>query len=209
MSLLTKYHYIFGSAGVVGFGALVFWRGNSYSDQTGFHSLDKDPSLRKIEKDVVIAKIMRDYAREEACVDEVKLFNECSKLYQGKPYLRNAFKTTYKCKPQCKVMMECMDNVFKNEDVYYMCKKKFMRKKILFTTTGVTVKNRQTLKDIISADPLSGIPRDMQDELDDDCEKARLYFSKTKEFYRNCNDIDAYENHLIESYKEQHKSVDL
>ena len=170
------------------FGAAVHEYSIRYSNDTGFHVRDNDPRLRKVEKDILIPKIMRDLSRTEYCVNEVKAFNDCCLQFETgslKSYM------TYKyCKNENEAMMECMNKMFLDLDFYFKCKEIYLQDKKLYEATNVEKKNRKLIKEKI----VNGEQLDVGME-----EDIKTYFDAVKKAYESSEDINAYDDTLLKS----------
>ena len=172
------------------FGAAVYEHGIRQSKDSGFHIRDDDPTLRRVEKDVVIPKLMRDQARLVDCVEEVKVFNNCVKNYKKGYEKYIAF---MKCKPESNAMLKCMNDLFVDYDYYLKCKEMFLKEKRILLLTNMEKKDRCTIKDYV----VSG--ETPQLELDSNAAK---YYENLKAVYSKTKDIDRYDAILLETQKE-------
>ncbi|XP_018576540.1 COX assembly mitochondrial protein homolog [Anoplophora glabripennis] len=94
-----------------------------------------DLSLRIVEKDVLIAKKMRDIARTEKCVKEVEQFTECCKS--------NQILMTFKCKQETAALKECLTRWYQDEDFKAKCTKEYLEERSEYRRTGIPQKQRQ------------------------------------------------------------------
>lgn len=91
-------------------------------------------TLRVVEREILIPKIMRDRAKKEKCVEEVRAFTECCRV--------NSIMMSFKCQAENEAMKACQtkwysDEAFKNE-----CKGIYMEERRQYRLTGVPKKYR-------------------------------------------------------------------
>ncbi|CAK9800021.1 COX assembly mitochondrial protein homolog [Anthophora quadrimaculata] len=89
-----------------------------------------DRSLRKVEKEVLIPQIMRDRAKNEKCIQEVKDFTECCK--------NSNLLMVLKCRKQNTALKDCLalwynDLKFKEE-----CTLKYLEQRSEYRRTGIS-----------------------------------------------------------------------
>ncbi|CAG7821208.1 unnamed protein product [Allacma fusca] len=88
-----------------------------------------DKSLRKVEKDVCIPKIMRDKAKTTKCVAEVDAFTECCK--------NSNFFMVFKCKKQTNDMKECLTRWYQDDEFRKICEQEYLDERTEFRRTGI------------------------------------------------------------------------
>lgn len=98
-----------------------------------------DKSLRKVEKEVMIPKIMRDRAKAEKCVDEVKEFEMCCKS--------SKLAMVYKCREQNNLLKTCISSWYKNEQFINECTEIYLKERSEYRQTGLQKKHRDYLKE--------------------------------------------------------------
>ena len=175
-----------GSGAMVVFGAAVYINAKNYSNDTSFHSKDPDPSLRRVEKDILIPKIMRDRSRQYACAAQVKAFNDCCLQY--KPGTLKSYFTFINCKNENDAMMQCMNEKFLSMDYYYECKEIYLHEKKLFQKTDVLKKDRTCVKDYIE----NSKPVDFEMT-----ETVKKYFENVSTNYKKTNNINSFDESLL------------
>ncbi|XP_054268740.1 COX assembly mitochondrial protein homolog [Macrosteles quadrilineatus] len=94
-----------------------------------------DTSLRKVEKEVLIPKIIRDRSREEKCIAEVAAFTKCGK--------ESGLMMWLNCRQENKNLKSCLANWWNNEDFREECKQKYLRDRTEYRRTGLTMKQRK------------------------------------------------------------------
>lgn len=92
-----------------------------------------DQSLRKVEKDVLIPKIMRDRAKHIHCKEQVKAFEECCKD-QG-------LLMVVSCQAQNSALKDCLTQWYQNEDFKEECKAIYLRNRTQYRLTGIPNKD--------------------------------------------------------------------
>ncbi|KAI8125470.1 COX assembly mitochondrial protein like protein [Lucilia cuprina] len=93
-----------------------------------------DLSLRKVEIEVLIPKIMRDRAKETHCSNEVKAFESCCKD-QGILMVAT-------CRKQNSALKECLANWYRNETFKEECKQIYLQERSEYRRTGIPKKHR-------------------------------------------------------------------
>ncbi|XP_011688195.1 PREDICTED: COX assembly mitochondrial protein homolog [Wasmannia auropunctata] len=93
-----------------------------------------DRSLRRVEKDVMVPKLMRDRVKAEKCVDEVKEFHDCC--------LNTGILHVVKCRRENDKMQDCMKKWYYNDDFIKECTEQYLDERSEFRKTGVPKKQR-------------------------------------------------------------------
>ncbi|XP_023161142.1 COX assembly mitochondrial protein homolog [Drosophila hydei] len=93
-----------------------------------------DTTLRKVEREVLIPKIMRDRARSELCPKEVADFEECCKA--------SSIFMVATCRKQNSALMDCLSRWYKNEAFKEECKAIYLQERAEYRSTGIPKKNR-------------------------------------------------------------------
>ncbi|XP_001606994.1 COX assembly mitochondrial protein homolog [Nasonia vitripennis] len=93
-----------------------------------------DLSMRKVEKDILVAKVVRDRTRDEKCVPEVAAFNECCK--------ESKYLMVFTCRKQNAELKECLTRWYKDEDFWEECKQQYLKERSDFRRTGEPKKIR-------------------------------------------------------------------
>ncbi|XP_055859127.1 COX assembly mitochondrial protein homolog [Episyrphus balteatus] len=93
-----------------------------------------DRSLRKVEVEVLIPKIMRDRAKAEHCLKEVKAFESCCR--------DNSLLMVINCRQQNDVLKTCLANWYSNEAFKAECKEIYLKERSEYRATGIPKKHR-------------------------------------------------------------------
>ncbi|XP_015212284.1 COX assembly mitochondrial protein homolog isoform X2 [Lepisosteus oculatus] len=93
-----------------------------------------EPSLRHVEKDVLIPKMMREKAKEY-CSEKVDAFSQCCK--------KSGFLMVLKCREENSALKECLTAYYKDPAFYEECKQEYLKEKEDFQRTGISAKNRK------------------------------------------------------------------
>ncbi|GAB0086444.1 COX assembly mitochondrial protein [Sergentomyia squamirostris] len=104
---------------------------------SGPHNLGDpdDKSLRKVEIDVLIPKIMRDRARAEKCISEVMDFEKCCK--------DSGVLMVVKCRRENNTLKGCLTKWYEDEAFKSECRKIYLEERTEFRRTGVSKKRRE------------------------------------------------------------------
>lgn len=97
-----------------------------------------DRTLRRVEREVLIPKIMREKAKTEKCPDEVKAFETCCKKYS---VLMVAL-----CRKQNEHLRTCLSNWYQDEAFRSECTEIYLKERSEFRRTGLKQKFRQHKK---------------------------------------------------------------
>ncbi|XP_013148236.1 PREDICTED: COX assembly mitochondrial protein homolog [Papilio polytes] len=89
----------------------------------------EDRSLRKVETEVLIPKLMREKAKAEKCVKEVTDFNQCCK--------ESSLLMVIKCRDENSVMKSCLASWYNNEDFRQACTEEYLNQRSEYRRTGV------------------------------------------------------------------------
>ncbi|KAL6435245.1 hypothetical protein ACFW04_005367 [Cataglyphis niger] len=116
-----------------------------------------DKSLRKVEKDVLIPKLLRDRTKTEKCIKEVKgnyliyiaikrisvsinfssaEFHDCC--------LNSGLLNVVKCRKENEIMKSCMEKWYYNQDFIKECTEQYLNERSEFRKTGIPKKRRNT-----------------------------------------------------------------
>ena len=93
----------------------------------------EDRSLRIVEKEVLIPKIMRDRAKTEKCVPEVEEFTKCCSS--------SNLLMAYSCRKQNAAMQDCQTRWYKDEVFKEECKEIYLKERREFRLTGIPKKH--------------------------------------------------------------------
>lgn len=94
----------------------------------------EDRSLRIVEKEVLIPKIMRERAKTDKCLPEVEEFSKCCKA--------NSLLMAYYCREQNTKMQECQAKWYQDEGFQNECKEIYLKDRRDFRLTGIPKKRR-------------------------------------------------------------------
>merc|ERR1711942_203705 len=97
-----------------------------------------DKTLRKVEREVLVPKVMRRLAQTELCFKEMKAFHECCE--------REQLMMGFKCKPENKNMQDCLIGWFKNEEFRQKCTEIYLEERSEYRRTGLTKKVRKFIQ---------------------------------------------------------------
>lgn len=97
-----------------------------------------DLSLRKVEKNVVIEKMMRDIARTEKCVDVTEALEQCGR--------EQGWKAVFKCREENTKMKDCMGYWYYNKEFREEVTQMYLKERSEYRKTGVTKQQKETLK---------------------------------------------------------------
>ncbi|EDW90239.1 COX assembly mitochondrial protein homolog [Drosophila yakuba] len=93
-----------------------------------------DTRLRKVEREVLIPKIMRDRAKSEFCSKEVADFQECCKA--------SSILMVATCRKQNSALKECLTQWYQNEAFKEECKQIYLQERADYRSTGIPKKHR-------------------------------------------------------------------
>ena len=99
-----------------------------------------DKTLRKVEREVVIPKLMKERAKE-LCHEEVKAFNDCGKL--------NGLLLPFKCRKENSAMQECTIKWYKDPNFVVEVTNQFLEERSEYRRTGIPKKYRQNSKETV------------------------------------------------------------
>lgn len=96
-----------------------------------------DISLRKVEIEVMIPKKMRDIAKREKCIEEVKSFSECCK--------DNSVFMVFSCRKENAALKECLSKWYQDEEFKNRCKNEYLNERSEYRRTGVSKQKTERL----------------------------------------------------------------
>ncbi|KAK0083776.1 hypothetical protein PV325_008234 [Microctonus aethiopoides] len=91
-----------------------------------------DKTLRKIEKNVLIPKILRERSQKEKCAEEVKGFYECAK--------DAGLLVVFSCRKENLVMRSCLQRWFHDENFIADCTNQYLDQRSEYRRTGIGAK---------------------------------------------------------------------
>ncbi|CAG2062443.1 unnamed protein product, partial [Timema podura] len=93
-----------------------------------------DRTLRKVELEVMIPKKMREKAKDEKCVEEVKAFTDCCK--------NSSITMVVKCRTQNSLLRDCLTRWYQDEEFKALCRNEYLSERSEFRRTGLQQKRR-------------------------------------------------------------------
>ncbi|KAJ8972362.1 hypothetical protein NQ317_018475 [Molorchus minor] len=94
-----------------------------------------DLSLRRVEKDVLVTKKMRDIAKAEKCVKEVADFSACC--------TDSNLLMVVKCRKENTALKNCLTKWYENEDFREYCTQEYLKERTEYRRTGIPQKQRE------------------------------------------------------------------
>ncbi|CAK1586974.1 unnamed protein product [Parnassius mnemosyne] len=89
----------------------------------------EDRTLRKVELEVLIPKLMREKAKTEKCVQEVADFNHCC--------IESSILMVVKCRKENSVMKSCLSSWYQNEDFRKLCTEEYLKERSEYRRSGI------------------------------------------------------------------------
>ncbi|XP_011504775.1 PREDICTED: COX assembly mitochondrial protein homolog [Ceratosolen solmsi marchali] len=93
-----------------------------------------DRFLRKVEKDVLVAQIVRNKAREEKCVPEVAAFEKCCIEYK--------YAMVFKCQNVNTILKDCLIKWYNDKEFWNECTEYYIKERSEYRRTGEPKKIR-------------------------------------------------------------------
>ncbi|XP_055710351.1 COX assembly mitochondrial protein homolog [Phlebotomus papatasi] len=93
-----------------------------------------DKSLRKVELEVLIPKVMRDRAKTEKCVPEVSDFEQCCK--------DKGLLMVFSCRKENEKLKNCLTKWYQDETFKSECRQIYLDERTEFRRTGIMKKHR-------------------------------------------------------------------
>lgn len=88
-----------------------------------------DRSLRKVELEVMIPKLMRDKAKSEKCTKEVGEFEACCK--------DASLLMVVKCRKENSALKDCLSSWYRNDSFRQLCTEEYLKERSEFRKTGI------------------------------------------------------------------------
>lgn len=88
----------------------------------------EDRSLRKVEVEVMIPKLMREKAKKEKCVPEVREFEQCCK--------ESSLMMVISCRKQNSALKDCLTRWYQNEEFRNVCTEEYLKERSEYRQTG-------------------------------------------------------------------------
>lgn len=95
----------------------------------------EDKTLRKVEIEVVIPKVMREKAKVEKCVKEVQEFEKCCK--------DSALLMVVKCRNENSILRECLTKWYQNDEFRGLCTEQYLKERSEYRATGTKKPTRR------------------------------------------------------------------
>lgn len=92
-----------------------------------------------METEVLIPQIMRDRAKAEKCVEQVKAFEECCK--------NSSILMVVKCREENSALKECIGSWYKNKEFINECTEFYLDERSIYRRTGLVKKYRNYLRE--------------------------------------------------------------
>lgn len=93
-----------------------------------------DRNLRKVEREVMVPKVMRELAKTQKCPEEVAAFESCCKS--------NSLMMVFNCRKENETLKECQAKWYKNDQFVSECTEIYLKQRAEYRRTGLTVKQR-------------------------------------------------------------------
>ncbi|XP_042329265.1 COX assembly mitochondrial protein homolog isoform X3 [Sceloporus undulatus] len=93
-----------------------------------------EPTLRHVEKEVLIPKMMREKARE-LCSDKVQAFTKCCQ--------DTGFLMVVKCREENAALKECLTGYYTDPTFYKECEAKYLKQREEYRATGIRPSQKQ------------------------------------------------------------------
>lgn len=94
--------------------------------------------MRKVEKEVLIAKKMRDKARELKCISEVEAFSKCC--------VDTGLLMVVKCRKENTDLKACLTKWYNDEGFKQECTEEYLAERSEYRRTGIGKKQRDAKK---------------------------------------------------------------
>ncbi|XP_076160415.1 COX assembly mitochondrial protein homolog [Ptiloglossa arizonensis] len=91
-----------------------------------------DKTLRKVEEEILIPQKMRDKAKNEKCIEEVKEFSNCCKAA--------SFLMVVKCRKENAALKTCLTDWYTNESFKETCRQEYLEERSDYRRTGLSKK---------------------------------------------------------------------
>ncbi|XP_037024416.1 COX assembly mitochondrial protein homolog [Bradysia coprophila] len=93
-----------------------------------------DKQLRKVEKEILVPKIMRERAKETHCAEVVKAFETCCKA--------NNVLMVVNCRAENDALKTCLGRWYKDASFINECTDIYLKERTEYRTSGLTKKQR-------------------------------------------------------------------
>lgn len=95
-----------------------------------------DKTLRKVEVEVVIPKLMRELAKTEKCPEQVREFEKCCK--------ESSLLMVVKCQSQNAIMKDCLTYWYNDIDFRRHCTEEYLKQRSEYRSSGIRKAVRRT-----------------------------------------------------------------
>ncbi|CAH0400894.1 unnamed protein product [Chilo suppressalis] len=89
----------------------------------------EDKTLRKVETEVMVPKLMREKARTEKCIPEVAEFEKCCK--------ESSLLMVVKCRKENSALKTCLGSWYNNEEFRQYCTEEYLKERSEYRKTGI------------------------------------------------------------------------
>ncbi|KAF4524481.1 hypothetical protein B566_EDAN013096 [Ephemera danica] len=97
-----------------------------------------DKTLRKVEVEVLIPKVMRERAKAEKCIPEVQAFSDCCS--------GASLAMVISCRRQNDALRDCLTHWYNDEQFKSECKQQYLKERSEFRRTGLQKKIRDAIR---------------------------------------------------------------
>lgn len=94
--------------------------------------------MRRVEKEVLVPKVMREKAKIEKCFDEVHAFESCCK--------DNSFLMVVTCRNQNEQLRNCLSKWYKDDAFQKECTEIYLKDRSEFRSSGLQKKHRKYIE---------------------------------------------------------------
>lgn len=94
-----------------------------------------DQTLRKVEREVLIPKIVREKAKTQKCLEHKQAFDQCC--------LDNAMMMVFNCRQENRRYQECLNRWFYDQQLIAECTQDYLKKRSEFRQSGLKEKSKR------------------------------------------------------------------
>lgn len=98
------------------------------NDHQDDHKVDRSKHLRKLERDVLIPRLLEERINKELCRDEKLSFSNCAK--------EQGFKVVINCRESLKAYETCSNIWWRNEEIWKQMEQVYLEKRQKYRETG-------------------------------------------------------------------------
>ncbi|XP_037068371.1 COX assembly mitochondrial protein homolog [Pollicipes pollicipes] len=99
-----------------------------------------DRSLRRVEVEVLIPKIMRERARSDKCTELAERFSRCCS--------DNGLTMVYKCRNENDALRSCLTHWYENAEFRQECTERYLTERAEYRATGLKARLRRKGSDM-------------------------------------------------------------